>query len=268
MSQGSDMDDDLMDAQDGLDDDASDSSDDSDDDLEDDSPDSSDDSDDDYVLIDGVLVKLRGDGSIDDDDYIIVNGVPLKLRGDGSIDDSQEICTDSDDYVTGSLLADLIRGLAGSDNLRGLLGSDDLFGDDGDDIIGAGGGRDFLDGGLGADLLIGGFGSNYYRDCADGFRDTLRIRSDHYLVNPLTGTAGNNADGQRTDLIEELDRRDRVVIEGVRTGRLRFKGVVESIQGESYSGIGIYAKGVLEAIYLGDDLNRRQLRDLTTGEIV
>ena len=226
-----------------------------------------DDSADDIVLIDGLPVKLRGDGSVDDDDYVLVNGAPIKLRGDGSIDDSQEICSDSDDDVIGSFLDDRIRGLAGADQLRGLAGADDLFGDDGDDIIGGGDGDDALDGGLGRDALIGGFGSNLFRDCADGSRDRIRIRSDQWVVNPLLGSAGNNGDGQRADLIEELDRRDRVVIVGVRTRRLRFERVATTLQGVAYEGIGIYAKGALEAIYLGDDLNRRQLQQITSGEL-
>ena len=106
-----------------------DADDDSDDDTGDDSSSGSsldDNDDDDFVLIDGVFVKLRGDGSVDDsqpDGLLRANG-GFKLRGDGSIDDSQPgglriVGTLKDDQIIGTGIT--------RESLIGRKGSDDFI---------------------------------------------------------------------------------------------------------------------------------------------
>ena len=127
----------MDDADDDSDDDTGDDSssgssrDDDDDDEDDDdsSSDSSRDDNDDFVLIDGVFVKLRGDGSVDDSQpngLIRANGV-LKLRGNGSIDDSQPgelriVGTGKDDKIIGTgVTREYLIGRKGSDDF--ILGN-------------------------------------------------------------------------------------------------------------------------------------------------
>lgn len=129
-SSGSSDDDDDSD-DDDIDDDEDSSSgssgdDDDDEDDDDSSSGSSDDDDDDFVLIDGVLVKLRGDGSIDDDqpNGLIQAGKGFKLRGDGSIDDSQP----GGLRIVGTLKNDEIIGTGVTrESLIGRAGSDDFI---------------------------------------------------------------------------------------------------------------------------------------------
>lgn len=100
--------------------------DDDDDDDDDSSSGSSNDDDDDFVLIDGVLVKLRGDGSIDDDqpNGLIQAGKGFKLRGDGTIDDSQP----GGLRIVGTLKDDRIIGTGvNRETLIGRAGSDDFI---------------------------------------------------------------------------------------------------------------------------------------------
>ena len=127
----------MDDADDDSDDDTGDDSssgssrDDDDDDEDDDdsSSDSSRDDNDDFVLIDGVFVKLRGDGSVDDSQpngLIRANG-GFKLRGDGSIDDSQPgelwiVGTRKDDQIIGTgVTREYLIGRKGSDDF--ILGN-------------------------------------------------------------------------------------------------------------------------------------------------
>jgi hypothetical protein len=100
--------------------------DDDDDDRYDSSSSSYDDDDDDsyeFVLIDGIPVKVRGDGSFDDDQpygaRLTNNG--LKLRGNGTIDDSQPYGI----YIAGTRRGDRLIGTgAYIDNVTGLKGDD------------------------------------------------------------------------------------------------------------------------------------------------
>ena len=103
--------------------------DDDDEDDDDSSSDSSRDDNDDFVLIDGVFVKLRGDGSVDDSQpngLIRANG-GFKLRGDGSIDDSQPgelriVGTRKDDQIIGTgVTREYLYGRKGSDDF--ILGN-------------------------------------------------------------------------------------------------------------------------------------------------
>ena len=123
----------MDDSDDDTDDDRSSGSsrDDDDDDEDDDdsSSGSSRDDNDDFVLIDGVFVKLRGDGSVDDSQpngLIRANG-GFKLRGDGSIDDSQPgglriVGTRKDDQIIGTgVTRETLIGRKGSDDF--ILGN-------------------------------------------------------------------------------------------------------------------------------------------------
>lgn len=221
---------------------------------------SPDDSTDDYALIDGVLVKLRGDGTVDDDDYVTVNGVPVQVRGDGSIDDDSVRGTDGDDEVIGSALSESIYGEAGDDLLKGKGDDDSLYGDDGDDTLKGGGGDDYVNGGTGSDLLAGGLGANIFDDCDDGFDDVIRIKSDQAFN-------GDNSNGQLTDLILDLDLTDALVIVGVGTDALTFSETSTTINGQTYTGLGVFANGTLEALVVDENLTVDQLAGITTGVI-
>ena len=162
--------------------------------------------------------------------------------------------------------ADEIIGDSGNDHLRGFKGSDYIDGESGDDIIGAENGRDTIWGGLGSDTLYGGFGLNTFEGEADGAVDSLYFKSDQWAENWIYGKAGNSPNGQKADKITELDSFDRIYVQGVATSQLSY-GVVshQSNLGEMLSGIGIYASGVLEAVYVGDNLNLGQIAAMTQG---
>ena len=157
----------------------------------------------------------------------------------------------------------VIEGGSAADTIRGLAGMDVLDGNAGDDLIHGGNGRDIIDGGAGADELHGDFGWNTFRSQKDGASDLIAIKSDQYLANWMIGnTAGNSPNGEKVDIIEGLDDIDEIKIIGVFTSELTFapgngKGVV---------GIGIYAKGTLEALYTGGDLSTEQIQAMTTGD--
>ena len=146
--------------------------------------------------------------------------------------------------------------------MRGLAGWDVLYAQGGDDLIHGGNGRDIISGGSGADELHGDFGRNTYLDQADGSIDLIAIKSDQHLVNWWFGTAGNNADGYKADVIERLDAHDQIKIIGAATEDLTFRQA--SIHG--FSGIGIFADGAIEAIYTGGDLSAQQLQSMTSGD--
>ncbi len=64
--------------------------------------------------------------------------------------------------LSGTLLADTIRGLNGNDLLIGRGGDDLLIGGNDDDTLRGGNGNDTLNGGAGADLMLGGAGDDLY----------------------------------------------------------------------------------------------------------
>jgi Ca2+-binding RTX toxin-like protein len=164
------------------------------------------------------------------------------------------------DGVVGSVLS----GGKGSDRIQAMAGWDIIDGGEGRDLVRAGNGRDILTGGLGSDELWGGFGWNTYKGDKDRSEDLLVIKSDEWQVNSLNGKAGNNPDGSKCDIIEALDSIDKIIIQGVKTSDLRFAG---NVTGQGLVGIGIYAKGALEALYTGVDLTVAQLTAMTTGDI-
>ena len=156
----------------------------------------------------------------------------------------------------------VIQGGSRNDVLLGKAGWDIIDGGAGNDLIRGGNGRDILIGGIGADEIHGDFGWNTYKSEKDGFADLVAIKSDQSLVNWLYGKAGNNADGSKCDIIEGLDSIDRIRIIGCDTKDLTFTNATA----KGLSGVGIYAKGSLEALYTGNDLSIAQIQAMTTGD--
>ena len=63
-------------------------------------------------------------------------------------------------------------------------------------------------------------------------------------------------------MIEGLDELDRIKILGVSTERLSFADALV----HALSGVGIFADGILEALYTGGDLSNDQLGAINTGD--
>ena len=157
----------------------------------------------------------------------------------------------------------LISGGSQDEILRGLAGWDIIDGGDGDDLVHGGNGRDIITGGYGSDELHGDFGWNTYKDQRDGYTDLIAIKSDQHLMNWWYGTSGNNANGEKADFIEGLDNYDQIKIIGVNSQDLSFK---DGVTAKGVSGIGIYAKGALEAVYTGGNLSLGQISQITSGD--
>ena len=164
--------------------------------------------------------------------------------------------------------ADYMAGESGNDELIAYRGADHLFGGSGSDVLRAGNGRDIIAGGTGDDVMYGGFGLNTFEDEADGEIDKLFFKSDQWAWNWLDGKAGNSPNGEKADKIVELDEFDEIYIQGVSTSQLSYGFVNhDSRLGETLSGIGIYASGALEAVYVGENLSISQIELMTQGII-
>ena len=173
---------------------------------------------------------------------------------------------DSSNNIKGTHGKDVLIGGSGDDTLAGMRGGDRLEGGSGNDVLKAGNGRDTIIGGAGGDTLYGGFGLNTFEDEADGAVDSLYFKSDQWAENWIYGEAGNSPKGEKADKITELDSFDRIFVEGVASSELSYRAVShQSNLGETLSGIGIYASGVLEAVYVGDNLSISQLESMTEG---
>ena len=157
----------------------------------------------------------------------------------------------------------VIQGGKGSDVLMSKAGWDILDGGAGNDLIHGGNGRDIITGGSGSDELWGDFGWNTYKSEKDGYADLVAIKSDQWLENWMYGKAGNNPNSEKCDIIEGLDSTDQIRIVGAATSDLTFSA---SASAHGISGIGIYAKGALEALYTGGDLSVAQIQSMTTGD--
>jgi Ca2+-binding RTX toxin-like protein len=149
--------------------------------------------------------------------------------------------------------------------LVGVRGKDILIGGDGGDELRAGNGRDIINGGDGSDTMYGGFGLNTFEDEADGEIDRLFLKSDQHAYNWIYDKDGNSPNGEKADKITELDPFDEIYVQGVETSQLSYGSVNHTSRGEMLSGIGIYASGVLEAVYMGDDLSLGQIEAMTQG---
>jgi hypothetical protein len=191
------------------------------------------------------------------EDTIKVNRLQ-KLSDSGGKVEAKQI-----DYAAGEVAGSIISGGKGNDDIKGFAGWDILDGGEGDDLIHGGNGRDIITGGAGRDELHGDFGWNTYKSEIDGASDLIAIKSDQYLVNWLYGKAGNSANGEKADIIEGLDAIDKIKIIGVDTKDLTFAA---NIICHGVTGIGIYGKGVIEALYTGGNLNVAQIKSMTTGD--
>ena len=182
-----------------------------------------------------------------------------KASDKGDVIEGKQKETGSSDIV-GSVLT----GGKGNDRIQAMAGWDMVDGGEGDDLVKTGNGRDILTGGTGRDELWGGFGWNTYKGDKDGFSDLIVIKSDQHLANPTLGNkSGNNSDGLKTDIIENLDSIDKLIIQGVATNQITF---ASNATAQGLTGIGIYSKGFIEALYTGGDLSVAQLTSMTTGD--
>lgn len=190
--------------------------------------------------------------------------VRINLEKTGSTSDSviQAKQVDKSEYDSG-FVGSIVTGSSGDDIIRGLAGFDQLFGKAGDDLIHGGNGRDIIDGGSGSDELHGDFGWNTYKDQQDGSKDLIAIKSDQHLSNFWYGKAGNSPNGEKADFIEGLDATDEIKIIGAFTPDI---SVVDNVTARGVTGIGIYAKGTLEAVYTGGNLSTSQIQSMTTGD--
>ncbi|MFZ4803522.1 MAG: FKBP-type peptidyl-prolyl cis-trans isomerase [Synechococcus lacustris] len=169
---------------------------------------------------------------------------------------------DDDDNLQGGDGSDLLLGGKGNDIISGEKLNDEIYAGDGNDFIHAGNGKDVITGGDGSDEIWGDFGWNTYKADNDNVKDLIVIKSDQWLVNPIYGTAGNSPNGEKCDIIESLELVDRLKIVGVDTTELTFA----TARAHDLNGIGIYAKGALEALYIGTELNLGQLQSITSGD--
>lgn len=165
--------------------------------------------------------------------------------------------------------SDYMSGSYGNDVLTGYRGADEIWGNSGDDLIKAGNGRDTIWGDDGSDVLYGGFGRNTFLWEDDDDFDQIFIKSDQFAYNYLYESAGNSPNGEKADIIKGLDEIDRIFVQGVATEQLSFGSVNHTFgDGQSVSGVGIFAQGVLEAVYTGGDLTAGQLQNMTSGLLI
>jgi len=168
-----------------------------------------------------------------------------------------------DTLGTAVMQGSIVDGSSTNDVIWSKAGWDVISGGDGNDFIRAGNGRDFISGGLGADELHGDFGWNTFVSEKDGSSDLIAIKSDQFLSNWLYGKAGNNPNGEKADIIEGLDANDKIRIIGVFSPDITVRAGATA---HGVSGIGIYAKGALEALYTGGDLSVAQITAMTSGD--
>lgn len=162
-------------------------------------------------------------------------------------------------YFSGSIL----NGGEGNDVLIGQYGWDIIDGGAGSDLVTASNGDDVITGGSGRDEIWGGFGSNTFLSELDGAPDLIAIQSDQYLYNVLGGKSGNNAHGEKCDILFALDPIDQIRIVGVNTAALSVRAAASA---HGVSGVGIYANEALEALYVGGDLSVSQLTAMVSGD--
>lgn len=197
-----------------------------------------------------------------DDTFYAEKGNDVIRGGDG--EDLIYGGNGNDTLIGGSAAyKDELLGGAGDDFLGGGGGPDALFGGAGDDEIRAGHGKDSLTGGGGADALYGGGGTNTFSSELDGSVDELFILSD------FRGHGydwGRNHGGINADVIQELDTDDRITILGTTDSELSFRDVVAGTYNQSQAGIGIFDGEMLEAIYVGSNLDANQLDSITGAD--
>jgi Ca2+-binding RTX toxin-like protein len=142
-------------------------------------------------------------------------------------------------YTTTSITTNrTFNGTSARDSLTGTASNDLLAGGRGNDVLTGQDGGDTLQGDVGNDTLYGGAGLNTFDGGAG--KDKMYVADD--------GTA---------DIIRELNRGDRIYIQGATRGGFS----IGSVDG----GLGIFNKGALEAVYTGDAMNQSQLQKTLYG---
>ena len=192
--------------------------------------------------------------------------ITSEMRFEGAAGNDVFAGSENDDLVYGRDGNDKVYASDGNDVVQAHRGSDTINGGEGDDILRAGNGRDIITGEDGSDKMYGGFGLNTFEAADDGDIDQLFFKSDQHAYNWIYDKDGNSPNGEKADKIMELDPFDEIFVQGVETEELDFQNVVHySNLGETLDGIGIYASGTLEAVYVGDDLSLGQIEAMTQG---
>ena len=194
-----------------------------------------------------------------DDTYYAGKGDDVVRGGNGEdFIDGQ----DGNDVLIGGFAAykDKLLGGRGDDLLGGGGGPDHIYGQEDNDEIRAGHGKDLLSGGSGADILYGGGGTNTFLSELDGSVDELFILSDYRGHGEEWG---RNHGGINADVMQGLDTDDRITILGTTDSELSFREVVAGTYNQSQAGIGIFDGEMLEAIYVGSNLDANQLDSIT-----
>ena len=194
-----------------------------------------------------------------------VNRVVRAVTGDTTLfakqlvfDEGQLPSGQPDIVIEGSVLS----GSGSKDVVRGLAGWDLIDANQGDDQVRGGNGRDIINGGGGRDQLWGDFGWNTFNGNLDGAADLLVIKSDQHLVNWWYAKDGNSPNGEKADVIEDLESIDQIRILGVTTEQI----TVADASAHGLNGLGIFADGALEVLYTGGGLNANQLLQQVTGD--
>ena len=156
----------------------------------------------------------------------------------------------------------LLNGGESSQAFYGLAGWDAIDAGGGNDKIRGGNGRDILTGGKGSDEIWGDFGWNTYLGNDDGFKDLIVVKSDQLLENWWYGKSANNPNGEKADIITELDSIDQIKILGAASEDI----TISSASAHGLSGLGIYASGFLEALYTGKNITADQLSTMISGD--
>lgn len=125
---------------------------------------------------------------------------------------------------------DQINGSDENDRLYGGNGDDFVLGESGNDIVIGGDGMDTLSGGPGGDILFGQRGNNRFLWEGDNSADKIVVFADGL-----------------PDTIHQIDVYDEIIIQGASSSELSFSYIGR--------GVGIYAKGILEAVYLNEGTN-------------
>jgi len=141
----------------------------------------------------------------------------------------------------------------GNDLISAGGGRDQLLGGTGDDSLRGGHGQDVLEGGTGNDHLYGGGGRNTV--IPGPGRDEIFILSDHVSHGD---PAGREHGGALADVLLGVDQDDRITILGCSSADLNVTTLDE--------GLGINAKGVLEAIVLDSNLSYAELTSIVVGD--
>lgn len=180
------------------------------------------------------------------------------------------------DHLGGYNGPDNMSGFGGDDFLHGMFGQDYINGGSGSDTIRGGHGHDYLIGDSGSDYIWGGTGFNIVSLGEDNDVDQVIVPADRVK------NSNGNPNGVNADIITDLRPNDKIFIHGVEDSSLTFaEGVLHPKNGQftmpevpglgernflgSYSGVGIFSDGTLEAIVNDVGLTAQAVNDQTSG---